>query len=80
MSRSEIEATIRDIVQDKLSADPSQVEAHIDALDSLDRMQRAASIEDHFEILIHAKDEAELRSLDDLVHLIQRKLDGAPRA
>ena len=43
-------------------------------------LQSAASIEDHFEILIHAKDEAELRSLDDLVHLIQRKLDGAPRA
>lgn len=74
MRRVEIETIVRSLAQGELHTPPAAVEATIDRLDSLERMQLAMVIEDRFQILLQPEDEAGMASLDDLVILIERKL------
>jgi acyl carrier protein len=46
-----------------------------DQLDSVGRLTLVVAIEDHFEICFEPEDEEEIRTLDNLVQLIRRKLE-----
>ena len=74
MTQHEIEHALRDIAQRELGTSPEAIEERIETLDSLERMQLAMAVEDHFHILLKPTDEAELCSLDDLVVLVAQKL------
>jgi acyl carrier protein len=77
MTPKEIESILRELAESELEAPASQLEARIENLDSLERMQLAMVVEDRFHILVEASDEAELATLADLVALVGRKLEGA---
>lgn len=72
MSRTEIESALRAIAEREFGE--IDVEARLGALDSLERMQLAVAVEDHFQILIHASDEPDLGSVADIARLVERKL------
>lgn len=73
--RTEIESVLRKIAQRELALSEDEVDGKIARLDSLERMQLAMAVEDSFHILLEARDEAELGSLEDLAALVARKLD-----
>lgn len=76
MTRAEIEVTLRNIAHRELGSPASDLEQRIESLDSLERMQLAMAVEDHFHILLKATDEADLASLGDLVVLVEKKLEA----
>jgi acyl carrier protein len=71
---NEIEAALREIAVAELGIAATEIEERVAALDSLERMQLAMAVEDHFKILLRATDEAELTSLRDLAALVASKL------
>lgn len=44
--------------------------------DSIERMTLVVAIEDHFQICLDGEDEKNIRSIDDLVSMIGKKLDA----
>ena len=74
MPAHEIEATLRAIACQELGVAMGEVDDRVANLDSLERMQLAVAVEDHFHILLRATDEAELGSLGDLAALVAGKL------
>ena len=47
-----------------------------DALDSVQRLTLVVAIEDHFQISFDPEDEGDARTIDGVVSLVMRKLEG----
>ena len=47
-----------------------------ESLDSVERMSLMVAIEDHFLIMFEPEEESEIQSIDDLIAMIRRKVDG----
>ncbi len=73
----EITDRLRALLAEELAILPHEVAEHVAALGSIERMQLAVAVEDHFRIRLALEDEARLVSLQDVVSLVQEKLrDG----
>ncbi len=77
MSEADILDALRQIAQDKLKVDRPLNGDLANHLDSIQRLTLVVAIEDHFKICFDEADETEIRSLNDLVHMISTKLDQA---
>ena len=77
MNRQEIRAEISRIARHKLDWDkPLPKGPIVEDLDSLQLMTLVVEIEDAFEIELDPEDEARIKTIDDLVDVITRKLGG----
>ena len=77
MNRQEIRAEISRVARQKLDWDqPLPTGAIVEDLDSLQLMTLVVEIEDVFEIELDPEDEARIKTIDDLVDVITRKLGG----
>lgn len=73
----EITDRLRALLAEELAILPHEVAERVAALGSIERMQLAVAVEDHFRIRLALEDEARLVSLQDVVSLVQEKLrDG----
>lgn len=73
MRRDEIEEMLSEIVRRELGVKASGAAPRIEQFDSLQRLQLAVAIEDHFRIYLDADEEA-VASVGELVSLIERKI------
>jgi acyl carrier protein len=74
VSRAEISAELVALARRELKR---QAAPELETLDSLERLQLAVAIEDHFRICLDERDEQAISNLSDLVDVIARKLDDA---
>jgi acyl carrier protein len=77
MRPSEIADTVRDVASRELHVAPEDIADRVESLDSIERMQLAVAVEDHFHIRLSAKDEARLFTMSDVVALIGEKLQAS---
>lgn len=62
------------LASEELGIEPDEVADRVPALGSIERMQLAVAVEDHFRIRLGAEDEARLVSLEEVASLIEEKL------
>lgn len=83
MSRDEIRRAVHAIVAACLEGEPASARAEDAlgalALDSLKQLELVIELENRFAICLDPDDEGELRTLEDVVRLIERRLMGAER-
>ena len=73
----EIKNTIKAFVRDELHLDRELTEGDLASqLDSMQRLALVVAIEDHFLICFDPDDETETETLEQVVNLIETKLDA----
>ena len=73
--RREIEATLAELSQRELGPEVALDEhSSLSTIDSVQRLQLAVAVEDHFKICIDAQEERRISTMSDLVLVIERKL------
>ena len=71
-----IKAVLEEILKEELNWSKESYIANIaEELDSMQRLSLMVAIEDHYQIIFEPTDEANITSSDDLIQLIQTKLD-----
>lgn len=77
MNREDIQKALSVLAESELGLDAGLNPGELaDQLDSVARLTLVVAIEDHFKICFEPEDEEEIRTLDAVVSLIQRKLEG----
>ena len=75
MTRSEIQDTLHRIAGRELSWDGDLPDGDLsEVLDSVQRLTFVVALEDHFEVCFEPEEESQIRTVDHVVALIQRKL------
>lgn len=73
----QIRLTLSAIARDQLGWSKPLPDGELAAsLDSMDRLALVVAIEDHYQIAFEPDDEAGLVTLDDVIALIARRLEG----
>ena len=77
MNSKEIHAALALLAQTELGLDGGLNAGDLaDQLDSVGRLTLVVAIEDHFKICFESEDEEEVRTLDNLIDLIRKKLEA----
>ena len=74
MNALDIRATLQQLAADTLGTDTLPEGELADHLDSVERLGLVVAIEDHFQIAFDPEDEEEVRTLDDVIAVVTRKL------
>lgn len=78
MTADEIRAALQAIARQELALDGELPDGDLSGqLDSVQLLTLVVGIEDRFEIVLEPEDEAGLRTVDDVVSVIQAKLASA---
>jgi len=78
MNTQDVHAALAHLAETELGLDSGLDAGDLaDQLDSVARLTLVVAIEDHFKICFEPEDEEEIRTLENLVTLIQRKV-GKP--
>jgi len=74
MTNSEVHAAISTLAQKELGLDGPMPGGDLgEHLDSMQRLTLVVAIEDRFEICFEPEDEVEIRTMDDVIRLVQAK-------
>lgn len=76
IDRDDIASRLRELFAAELAVLPDQVPDRVAELGSIERMQLAVLVEDHFRIRLGIEDEASLLSIQDLASVVEEKLRG----
>lgn len=75
MTKELIRNQVLDLIRRECIPSGELTEGELSAhLDSVQRLTLVVAIEDHFKVCFDPKDEERVETLDDVIHLIQRKL------
>ena len=74
IDRDDIASRLCALFAAELAVSPDQVGERVAELGSIERMQLAVVVEDHFRIRLGTEDEASLLSIQDLASLVETKL------
>ncbi len=77
LTREAVLATIQELATRELRLQGALPAGDLaDALDSVQRLTLVVAIEDHFQISFDPEDEGDARTIDGVVSLVMRKLEG----
>lgn len=78
MTEQQLRDTIHALVRAELRLDGPLPEGDLaEHLDSVQRLSLVVALEDHFSICFEADDEEGARTLDDVVRIVQTRLEAA---
>jgi acyl carrier protein len=81
MTQESIKQVLSEIARDELAWDGQLPEAELaTAFDSMQRLTLVVAVEDRFRICLEEEDEERIRTLDDLVALIEKKIEVSAAA
>ena len=79
MTDAELRVTIGELVQRELGWSGPLPEGELAAhLDSVARLTLVVALEDHFQVCFDLEDDTQVRTLDDLVRVLQGRLAETP--
>lgn len=75
--RDQIEKRLLNILREELDwTGPSPAGRLDEHFDSLQLMSLVVAVEDHFEVILEPEDEETIETADDLVRVVEQKLEG----